>query len=144
LLEVEELTKLPHQQCQHQCDTGCAIHESRPKECRVYQCQWKADENIPEEFRPDKLDCIIDIHDTVLGPAVICHQSYPQQWLKEPIIGIIQQLANHHQCWIYAIHGNDRQAAFPKWASEQQSKFDKMAESGSVPELRGKIIYPAE
>lgn len=144
LIQVEELDKPPHQKCEHQCPTGCGIYDIRPKECRVYQCQWRSDENVPDELRPDKLGCIIDIHETALGLAVICHQTYPNQWVKEPIIGILQRLAQYYNCWIYAIYGNDRQAAFPTWANNQQTKFDEMAKSGTIPELYGKIVYPAE
>lgn len=142
LIGVEELRKHPHERCQHQCATGCSIHGSHPRECRTYQCQWRADENVPEELRPDKLGCIIDVHDTPIGLAVVCHQARPNQWQEEMIAGILGNLAKHHQCWIYAIYGNDRQAVFPEWAVEQKEKFDDMLVGGVMPELYGNIVYP--
>jgi len=144
LIGVEELGKYPHQACQHQCETGCAIHESRPRECRTYQCHWRSDETIPEELRPDKLGCIVDIHDTPIGLAVVIHQQRPNQWQDRHIAELLQRLAHHNKCWIYAIYGNDRQAIFPEWAKQQQRKFDTMAESGSIPEMYGHIAHPDE
>lgn len=142
LMGVKQLEKHPNQPCEHQCPTGCAIHDSRPQECRTYQCQWRFDESFPEELRPDRVGCIIDIHETPLGPGVVCHQTRPNQWREDPIMGILMQLAKHHQCFVYVIHGNDRQAIFPDWAKSQQEKFDSMVKDGSIPEIYGSIIYP--
>jgi len=144
LIGVQELVKHPHQRCKHQCEGGCDIHISKPKECRTYQCQWRSDESVPKELRPDKLGCIIDIHNTPLGLAIICHQSEPDQWSKESIIGILSRLAKHNDCWIYAIHGNNRQAIFPEWAIEQQKQFDSMVVADTMQELYGSIAHPDE
>lgn len=47
--------------CQY-CDNGCTIHDTRPDECREYQCMWS---QMPEHFamlelRPDKCGVIFD------------------------------------------------------------------------------------
>jgi Fe-S-cluster containining protein len=144
LIGVEELGKHPHNVCQYQCDTGCSIHNARPRECRTYQCQWRSDEDVPEELRPDKLGCIVDVHETPLGLAIVVHQRYPNQWQEPHIAELLGRLAKHNEAWIYALYGNDRQAIFPEWSKKQQEKFDVMAESGTVQELYGKIAHPDE
>jgi hypothetical protein len=68
----------------------------------------------------------------------------PDQWQEEMIAPILGGLAKQHQCWIYAVYGNDRQAIFPEWATEQQEKFDDMTVNGIIPELFGSIAYPDE
>lgn len=46
----------------HHCDlsAGCKIYESRPEECRTYQCMWTMMENAGEDLRPDKCGIIFD------------------------------------------------------------------------------------
>lgn len=41
------------QRCPHQCASGCAIYDRRPKECRVYTCSWLDGEGA-EQDRPDR------------------------------------------------------------------------------------------
>lgn len=41
---------------------GCSIYEERPKEpCISYKCSWLVDENIPEWFKPNEINAIVDV-----------------------------------------------------------------------------------
>ena len=41
---------------------GCSIYKERPiNPCVSYKCAWLIDENLPEWFKPDYINTIIDI-----------------------------------------------------------------------------------
>jgi hypothetical protein len=59
---VQELRKPHWTRCQHQCDTGCAIYEDRPRSCQGYSCLWAAGLLEEDEtLRPDRLGIILDL-----------------------------------------------------------------------------------
>jgi len=40
---------------------GCTVYEKRPIEpCVTYKCLWLSDENIPEWFKPNEINAILD------------------------------------------------------------------------------------
>ena len=46
---------------------GCTIWNTNlPNLCRTYQCRWKVDPHMPEEWRPDKVRAIFDANHTVI------------------------------------------------------------------------------
>jgi len=59
LLEVHDIPSPIGVYCQH-CDKGCTIHESRPQECRGYQCMWSQMDDVGMEMRPDQCGIIFD------------------------------------------------------------------------------------
>jgi hypothetical protein len=47
--------------CPHQCESGCGIYSSRPKECRDYYCLYQSGILTGgEEMRPDRLGVLLD------------------------------------------------------------------------------------
>ena len=39
---------------------GCRVHAARPSDpCKIFQCHWKENTNIPEWLKPDKVNAII-------------------------------------------------------------------------------------
>lgn len=58
---VHEIHKPMWTRCQHQCESGCGIYESRPEPCQTYQCLWRGGVLKGEESRPDKLGLILDL-----------------------------------------------------------------------------------
>jgi hypothetical protein len=59
---VQELSKPHWTRCRHQCGTGCAIYEERPRSCRGYSCLWAAGLlDGDERRRPDRLGIIFDL-----------------------------------------------------------------------------------
>ena len=42
--------------------SGCSDYENRPDDpCKKYKCFWIADENIPDEFKPEVSGVILDM-----------------------------------------------------------------------------------
>jgi len=134
ILHVEALKKQEWEQCEHQCKQGCAIYPNRPEICSNYRCLWLSDEFIPEEFRPDKIGCVVDIHDTLIGPVVVCHQIKDGQWKETATFQYIAELAKRTGYWIYTTCKTKREAVFPKWAADQQKQFDAMIKDRSLVE----------
>src|SRR6516165_5983950 len=59
---VQELAKPHWTRCSHQCASGCAIYEQRPRTCQGYSCLWAAGLlDGDEEYRPDRLGIILDL-----------------------------------------------------------------------------------
>lgn len=50
---VVELNKPLNTPCQHLCDRGCGIYESRPNSCREYDCAWLQG-HLSDKHRPDR------------------------------------------------------------------------------------------
>lgn len=42
-----------NEHCEHECEAGCAIYESRPKQCEGFECAWTVGWG-GEDDRPDK------------------------------------------------------------------------------------------
>lgn len=52
----------PGNPCKFHNKKGCSIYEQRPyNPCKVFQCQWKSNLNIPEWLKPDKSGVIIGV-----------------------------------------------------------------------------------
>jgi len=55
---VYDLRKPGNVTCQHSTGTGCAIYETRPSECRDFDCGWLSGWIEGEQRRPDKLGLV--------------------------------------------------------------------------------------
>ena len=51
----------PGQPCKFsQKNIGCRVHSARPIDpCKIFQCHWKENTNIPEYLKPNKVNAII-------------------------------------------------------------------------------------
>lgn len=57
-IAVKELRKPFMAHCEHECQKGCNVYESRPDSCRGYECGWLIGLG-PIEHRPDKIGGVI-------------------------------------------------------------------------------------
>jgi hypothetical protein len=68
---VQELHKPHWTRCQHQCESGCAIYEDRPRSCRGYSCLWAAGLlDGDEQHRPDRSGVILDLRTCGISDSV--------------------------------------------------------------------------
>jgi hypothetical protein len=83
-LEVPALGKAAGRWCRHfQPGVGCAIHQSRPGDCRDFQCLWTAMPELGEAWRPDRSKLVVWTDYT--GRIVIDPDpARPQAWRREP------------------------------------------------------------
>jgi hypothetical protein len=71
------------QWCKHVTASGCSIHDhGQPEVCREYACYWLRHEDVPEEFRPDRVGIVVSewrnivVRDESL-PVLIVYQAHP-------------------------------------------------------------------
>ena len=52
--------------CKFLCETGCDVHNARPKVCEEYFCAW-SQELLAEEMRPDKCEILASVENSENG-----------------------------------------------------------------------------
>ncbi len=81
VLSIKELEKPANKWCSHvgACG-GCSIYETRPDVCRGFVCNWLVNENLGEEWMPQK--CKFVMHSSVsgLGFWINVDPSAPMAW----------------------------------------------------------------
>lgn len=65
LLTVSEIEKPIEQRCVHQCQRGCAIHDTKPDSCAAFECAWLQGqaEGWGMSLRPDRCGVVFYIED---------------------------------------------------------------------------------
>jgi len=58
-MSIPELQKPPGVPCQHICERGCEIYDTRPASCRDWSCLWLTGD-LPEPLKPDTCGVIWD------------------------------------------------------------------------------------
>jgi hypothetical protein len=60
LPRIAEVEKPRDVWCRH-CDIGkgCKIYSDRPTVCKDFECWWLRHEEMPEELRPDRVECCV-------------------------------------------------------------------------------------
>jgi uncharacterized protein len=96
LLGVESIHKSPGQWCEHCIKTsGCSIYDSRPQECRVFECYWKLVDG-PPELRPDKVHMVIsDVSERLGAFKVYVDPAYPRAWATGKGKQMLERLTKH-------------------------------------------------
>jgi hypothetical protein len=132
VLGVKDLRKDDYTKCQHECAGGCGIYDSRPKECRTYECLWLASSNdAPEGLRPDKLGVILEVSELSIGMAVVVREVWQDASKSDLAQQYIYLVADEVQGFIYVIRpDNTRSAWFPPWAAHLAPLAEKFKEHG--------------
>jgi hypothetical protein len=61
LLQIKETDSKPCVYCKHcEPNVGCKIYDSRPDECRIFECSWKQMENAHIDLRPDNCHVVFE------------------------------------------------------------------------------------
>ena len=123
VMHVPVLKKESHQDCLHQCSSGCNIYKSRPSECREYKCFWISHtDNL--NLRPDKLGVILEISDTKIGRAVIVREvrkDASQSHMAQEFVNLVSERIKR---FVYIFKTDaSKNVVFPKWAKKAQTKF---------------------
>ncbi len=96
-MKVHELDKPAHLWCAH-CDVakGCAIYETRPESCRIYDCLWLQTQRLSRpmaaELRPDR--CRVVIGTANGGEDVILYldPDRPDAWKRPAMQDFLREL----------------------------------------------------
>ncbi len=98
LIGINELNKPQNQWCPH-ClrHSGCKIYNSRPNECRTFNCDWLVNTKIGDEWQPMRSKMVLHlVVDGNMSKLVIHVDSgSPLAWQKEPYYGQIKTWAQN-------------------------------------------------
>lgn len=69
---IDEIGKPTNETCPHY-DNGCAIHDTKPRECADFDCAYLQGRDVPVSIRPDKCGIVFEklssrlFYGTVIG-----------------------------------------------------------------------------
>ena len=78
ILPVTEINKPQDHLCEH-ANNGCMIYETRPHQCRVFNCLWLVG-LVPEAFRPDKVHCVVTHSELEDRVTIHVEREHPGAW----------------------------------------------------------------
>lgn len=97
VMGVSELEKPAGTQCGHcRPGRGCGIYEARPQGCRVFECVWLMDPEMPHRFRPDQTKVVLDQDHGGRRLLARCDPANPLAWKRQPIYGALKGYAADH------------------------------------------------
>ncbi|MBV9904730.1 MAG: hypothetical protein JO346_09145 [Alphaproteobacteria bacterium] len=91
---IEDLGKPAGKWCE-QCaiGSGCRIYETRPEECRLFECGWKFDAALGPDWRPDRAKFLLQYELGGKRLAVRVDPQRPDAWKREPYYSRLKQMA---------------------------------------------------
>jgi hypothetical protein len=91
VMAVSEIEKPPGKLCTH-CDEGrgCRIYDTRPRQCRTFQCHFLENTSLREEWRPSKSRIILVVSPD--GQRIGAHvdPERPGAWRREPFYSTLK------------------------------------------------------
>jgi hypothetical protein len=95
VLLIRDLDKPAGRWCPHcKPGRGCAIHPTRPDECRTFFCLWMVDRDLGPEWKPERAKFVITNDRTGVNLMIRCDPGFPQAWRQEPYHSVIRRWAN--------------------------------------------------
>jgi len=92
VMAIEALAKPAGRWCRH-CKPGhgCLVYETRPAECRAFNCLWLVDERFGAHWKPARSKLVVTASED--GLEIRCDPGLPGAWRNEPFHGEIRNLA---------------------------------------------------
>jgi hypothetical protein len=83
VMAIEELAKPANSWCTR-CKPGhgCSIYNTRPTECRTFNCLWLTDDRLDPRWKPNKSRLVLTTSQD--GIEIRCDPGFPDAWRKEP------------------------------------------------------------
>jgi len=114
-MAIEELAKPAGRWCPHcRPGHGCLVYESRPSECRAYNCLWLIDDRFGAHWKPNKSKLVVTSSQD--GLEIRCDPGFPNAWRKEPYLSDIKKLATAgeaHDITVLVIVGDNMTLVTP-------------------------------
>lgn len=94
IMGVGEIAKPARQWCP-QCEigVGCRIYETRPGECRRFDCVWLLDTVLGPEWRPDRAHFVMAYEIEGKRLAVRVDGQRPEAWKRAPYYDWLKRFA---------------------------------------------------
>jgi hypothetical protein len=85
LMGVRQLGKPAGAWCVHcECSTGCAIYETRPEDCRIFNCGYLYMPNLDERWKPAVCKFVLSTDETESHMKIVVDPDRPDAGHKEP------------------------------------------------------------
>jgi hypothetical protein len=93
-MAVGALDKPSGQWCPH-CTIakGCGVSETRPQECRTFDCVWLHNPTLGEEWKPNRARFVLAYELGGKRLTVRCDPARPDAWKKQPYHAGLRALA---------------------------------------------------
>jgi uncharacterized protein len=118
LLAVKELDKPARTDCLHIIQgvatrPGCSIYHQRPKSCKVFDCLWLQEDDMPAELRPDRSHVVLWVNEdgSILTASV--DAKYPNAYREGEMGRLLQVMLQTPDAKIGIIVGESRFALEP-------------------------------
>lgn len=81
VLPVPELAKKAGQWCSHVVQgRGCAIHPTRPGQCRTFSCRWLENMGLGPEWKPERAKFVLYAEPDGRRLIAVCDPGSPAAW----------------------------------------------------------------
>ena len=131
VLGVEPLYKGPYQPCEHTCEKGCGIYETRPPICGQFYCLWQTGMGTMNQ-RPDKIRIVfaptVKKVEATGEQEIQAYEVDPGALDNPEVMALCRRLAGNGALilgHVYGRHGNIRVMGNPV----KTKKFEAMARS---------------
>jgi hypothetical protein len=114
ILGVTELHKPVNVECEHVCEGGCSIYDTRPRTCRDWSCDWKNGLIPGEDLRPDKLGIIFDLRLEGCDPILCMWEVTPGAAKQNVLAAIISDVYLEAPCAVMKPDGS----AYNYWSQD--------------------------
>jgi hypothetical protein len=92
VMAIEDIAKPAGQWCRHyKPGRGCLVFDTRPAECRAFNCLWLVDERFGPHWKPSRSKIVLTASGD--GIEIRCDPGFPDAWRKQPYRGEIGKLA---------------------------------------------------
>jgi len=114
----------PGKPCQFvEVGVGCNIYKNRPKNpCKTFECMWKSDAIVPEEFKPSKVASLIakqEVNGIGYLSLVECGEKIDSEVLSWFTIYCLSNLANA----FWTVDGKPYWMGDPEFNAEMDKRY---------------------
>jgi hypothetical protein len=91
---VTALDKRAGKWCRHfSRAAGCAVYDSRPDDCRVFNCLWLLTSALDESWKPSTAGFVL--HSELGGARLVveCDAARPHDWRRDPYQATLRRWA---------------------------------------------------
>ena len=122
LIAVPALKKAAGEACVHCVKSfGCTIHESRPAQCRGFDCLWLTEKSLPKALWPSLCGVFFEPFWAEHMVVAAVDPARPEAWRDEVPMGMIQQmLVDGFVVWVMV--GKDRHLVLPAGVNEDEGR----------------------
>ncbi len=95
---IPEVNKLPNEWCQF-CKPGkqaCTIYADRPKVCKDFECEWKMQQSLGDEWYPARCKMVLVDYSDASTLVVKVDPSFPNAWRREPYHSQLLEMSRNY------------------------------------------------